>query len=174
MQSHRAGRVGSRTWNGPCRSFIPGREGLQAPPYPASNNPQPLISSRRNITPRWFDSEPGWFMDSGAAQPGRGFTQPKCPFSRVPIPCRICDMDSGRGGSGGNIPRGCAVTRCPLDRGVPSDYSGPILAEVRSWIQGTSLGPRGLSGGFGARVSGSTHLRISAWPSANDSPPAPL
>jgi hypothetical protein len=30
-----------------------------------------------------------------------GFAHPKCPLSHVPIPCRICDMESGRAGTKG-------------------------------------------------------------------------
>ncbi len=50
-------------------------------------------------------------MDSGASLPWRGLAHPKCPISRVPISCRMCDTKSGRGGGDGNIQRGCTLPR---------------------------------------------------------------
>jgi hypothetical protein len=56
---------------------------------------------------------------------------------------------------------------------VPGARSS-LGAEVRTCIQGTSLGPRGLATIFLDKVSGSFHLRISACPSAEEKPHAPV
>jgi len=69
-------------------------------------------------------SDPGWFMDSGASPPGRGFADPKCPTFHVPIPCRICDMESGRG----------SHSECPFggSRGALGHCSATETAPLRA------------------------------------------
>jgi hypothetical protein len=87
-----------------------------------STDAQETFISRLRVTHCMAAGEPGSFLDSGTSLLWRGFAPSEFPIAHVPNPCRICDMDSGRGLEFGHL----LMLRVGLHRSLGRDlYRSP-------------------------------------------------